>query len=51
MKDTTILFDELLDKHREIKKKMLTLIEKCESPNITKSKLKDEIFKIYMELK
>ncbi len=48
---TKPLLEDLVDKHREIKKMMLDLITKSEQPNISKAKLQDEIFKIYMELK
>jgi len=42
---------ELRDKQREIKAELLTLLEKAQQPNISKGKLIDEIFKIYMKLK
>ncbi len=42
---------EALEKHREVKKMMLTLLGKADSPTMTKQRMKDELFKIYMELK
>jgi len=42
---------ELITKHREIKEMMLTLLGKANSPTITKQKIADDLFKIYMELK
>lgn len=48
---TKILLDEAMDKHRELKARMLKLLERCSMPNYTKQKLQDELFKLYKELK
>jgi len=42
---------EALEKHRQIKHMILRLLEKAESPNITKAVLKGDLFKIYLEIK
>ena len=46
-----ILMEELTGKHRKIKAMMLELLGKANSPHITKEKLADMLFKIYLELK
>lgn len=46
-----ILIEEAMEKHRSIKRQVLTLLEKADSPKISKQKMKDELFKIYMEIK
>lgn len=48
---TKELLDEALDKHRAIKTDLLTLMGKFEQPNMTKEKLKDELFKLYTKIK
>ncbi len=35
----------------EIKKSMMALLEKSNTPNMSKAKMQDDLFKIYMELK
>ncbi len=45
------LMDEALEKHRGIKSKILNLMERSNTPNFTKEKIRDELFKIYLELK
>ena len=42
---------EALAKHRKVKDMMLTLLEKVEGPNLSKAKIKAELFRIYLELK
>lgn len=42
---------ECSEKHRELKSHLITLMGKVASPNITKERIKDELFKFYMELK
>ena len=48
---TKLLLAEALEKHRDIKKKMMALLEKSNTPNMSKAKMQDDLFKIYMELK
>ncbi len=48
---TKILLEEAMEKHREIKKSMMELLEKSNTPNMTNAKMQDDLFKIYMELK
>jgi len=45
------LLEELKNKHREVKHEVLTLFEKMNTPNMTKAKIQDEIFKIYKLIK
>ncbi len=42
---------ELAEKHREVKQMILVLLERMDNPNWSKAKLKDELFKIFMEIK
>lgn len=42
---------EISERHRKIRSDLLTLLEKSSMPNMTKAKMQDELFKIYMELK
>ena len=45
------LLQELQEKHRAIKKQIFDLLGKSESPMVTKAKIKDELFKLYLEIK
>ena len=47
MKETHILLGKSIAHHRELKIKILRLAE----TNYTKDRLKEELFKIYMEMK
>ena len=42
---------EATEKHRHIKVLLLDLMEKSNIPNFTKEKMRDEMFKIYLEFK
>jgi hypothetical protein len=48
---TKELLDEAFEQHRLIKTDLLTLMGKFEQPNMTKEKLKDELFKLYKKIK
>ena len=45
------LLKESLEKHREIKQELLTLMGEFNKPNMSKTLLKDELFKLYIKLK
>lgn len=45
------LIDEMMEKHREVKAKLLEITEKATSPHISKQRIGDELFKLYQELK
>lgn len=49
--ETKPLLKEALQKHKEIKRDLLDLMGKVSTPNVTKDKIKDELFKIYVKLK
>ena len=51
MTRTKTLLDETMDKHRHIKEMMLVLLEKANTVNYSKEKIKDDLFKVYMEFK
>jgi len=45
------LIEEAAEKHRQIKHQLLVLMEKCDNPRITNAKIKDELFKLYQQIK
>jgi len=51
MKTTKELLKELREKHIKIKSKMLDLTTQSETNSMSKQKMRDEIFKIYKEIK
>lgn len=51
LKKALLRLQEALEKHREIKKDMLRLLEICENPNTSKHTIKNELFKIYKEIR
>ena len=50
-KKNSALLEEVMEKHRELKVMVMVLLEQSNKPNMTKEKMSDEVFKIYMELK
>lgn len=47
-------YNQLVDataRYRDTKVKILSLVEKSNQTNYTKDKLKEELFKLYMEMK
>jgi len=50
-KDLPKLLEEAIEKHRELKKSLLDLMDKSSSPDMTKAKIQAEMFKLYLELK
>ena len=51
MASTKELLDEAMHKHREIKRELLAILGKVDSPTVTKARLKDELFKLYIKIK
>jgi len=49
--DLKVLIPEMMDKMRDVKGKMISLLERSNQPNITKEKMQAELFKLYMEMK
>ena len=45
------LLEEAKEKQRIVKKMILDILSGASTPNITKEKLKDQIFKVYLEIK
>lgn len=43
--------EKVVEEHREIKSDLLTLMGKFEQPNMTKEKLKDELWILYQKIK
>jgi len=48
---TYLAIEELKAKHREVKRELLTLMGKADSPTVTKERIKDELFKLYLKVK
>ena len=51
MRGTPQLLEEAMEKHRKVKAMMLKLLEKANMANTFKTKIQDELFLIYQELK
>ena len=51
MDSTKELIEEAREKHRKIKHDILALLEKSNTPNMTKQKMRDELFNLYKEIK
>lgn len=45
------LIQEALSKHRELKNEIINLMEQSNRPNMTKDKMREELFRIYLLLK
>ena len=43
--------EELREKHREVKKDLLRIIEVTEHKQVTKATIKDMMFKLYLKIK
>jgi ArsR family metal-binding transcriptional regulator len=51
MNNTKQLIEEAKEKQRKIKQDILALLEKSNTPNMTKEKIRNELFNIYKEIK
>lgn len=45
------LIKEALDRHRELRWDIMNLMERAAQPNMTKAKMIEELFKIYLKFK
>ena len=45
------LLEEAKKKQRTVKKMILDILSGASTPNVTKEKLKNQIFKVYLEIK
>ncbi len=50
-RSTESKLEDLKAKQREIKAKMLRLLEKSQTHSVTKLHMQDELFKIYLDIK
>ncbi len=49
--ETGIKLEELATQHRIVKKAILDLMGKAESKTVTKERIKEELFKLYIQIK